>query len=95
MNKRRSRSSVGHSEEEVERRAELRRIRQKRIEEELTYESEQDNDAESLFAGVNPSPFNEMDISQGSRTPLSSRSLRLPQLSLPVLSLPILAPLTR
>ena len=44
----RSRSSVGTSEEEIERRAELRRIRQKRIQEELSSEFGYDSDAKSL-----------------------------------------------
>ena len=46
--KRHSRVSVGTSEEEVERRAELRRIRQKRIQEELSQEGIYDDDAKSL-----------------------------------------------
>ncbi|KAF7946537.1 hypothetical protein EAE96_009534 [Botrytis aclada] len=41
------RRSVGTSQEEVERRKELRRIRQKRIEEELSYNDEYDEDAQS------------------------------------------------
>lgn len=95
LNKRRSRSSVGHSGEEVERRAELRRIRQKRIEEELSYESEHDDDAESLLAVEGTSPDNKMEISQGPGTLLSPQPLKLSQLSLPVLSLPKLGPLAR
>ncbi|KAB8303169.1 hypothetical protein EYC80_004617 [Monilinia laxa] len=42
------RRSVGTSEEEVERRKELRRLRQKRIEEELSYDHEYDEDAQSM-----------------------------------------------
>ncbi|KAM3072471.1 hypothetical protein ACMFMG_009271 [Clarireedia jacksonii] len=42
------RGSVGTSEEELERRKELRRLRQKRIEEELSHEGEYDDDAQSL-----------------------------------------------
>jgi hypothetical protein len=42
------RSSLGTSEEELERRRELRRLRQKRIEEELSHEGEYDDDAQSL-----------------------------------------------
>ncbi|PQE26790.1 hypothetical protein CJF31_00003480 [Rutstroemia sp. NJR-2017a BVV2] len=41
-------SSGGTSEEELERRKELRRLRQKRIEEELSHEGEYDDDAQSL-----------------------------------------------
>lgn len=48
LNKRHSKSSIGTSEEEVERRAELRRIRQKRIKEELSNEGLYDDDAKSL-----------------------------------------------
>jgi hypothetical protein len=46
--KRHSRSSIGTSEEEVERRAELRRIRDRRIQEELGNKSIYDDDATSL-----------------------------------------------
>ena len=46
--RRRSRSSVGTSEEGIERRAELRRIRQKRIQDELSSEFGYDSDAKSL-----------------------------------------------
>ncbi|KAA8574369.1 hypothetical protein EYC84_005850 [Monilinia fructicola] len=42
------RKSIGTSEEEVERRKELRRLRQKRIEEELSYDDEYDEDAQSM-----------------------------------------------
>ncbi|ESZ97113.1 hypothetical protein SBOR_2471 [Sclerotinia borealis F-4128] len=42
------RRSIGTSEEEVERRKELRRLRQKRIEEELSYDNEYDEDAQSM-----------------------------------------------
>lgn len=48
VQKRQSRSSVGTSEEEIERRAELRRIRQRRIQEELSNELGYDSDAKSL-----------------------------------------------
>ena len=48
MPKRRSRSSVGTTEEEVERRKELRRLRQSRIMDELGTESAYDNDAKSI-----------------------------------------------
>lgn len=48
ISKRQLRASIRGSEEEVERRAELRRIRQKRIQEELSSEAVYDDDAESL-----------------------------------------------
>ncbi|PHH63278.1 hypothetical protein CDD81_6135 [Ophiocordyceps australis] len=43
--KRQSRTAVGHSEEELARRAELRRIRQKRIQDELSKEGPNDNNS--------------------------------------------------
>ncbi|KAL2073267.1 hypothetical protein VTL71DRAFT_10591 [Oculimacula yallundae] len=48
LSKRHSRNSVGTSEEEIERRAELRRIRERRIREELSNESVYDDDAKSV-----------------------------------------------
>jgi hypothetical protein len=48
VSKRLSRQSIGTSEEEVERRAELRRIRERRIREELSSEGGYDDDAKSL-----------------------------------------------
>ncbi|KAI6709317.1 hypothetical protein JHW43_008162 [Diplocarpon mali] len=48
VSKRLSRASIGTSEEEVERRAELRRIRERRIREELSNEGIYDEDAKSL-----------------------------------------------
>jgi hypothetical protein len=48
LSKRYTRSSIGTSEEEVQRRAELRRIRQRRIQEELSNENGYDDDAKSL-----------------------------------------------
>jgi len=48
VSKRLSRCSVGTSEEEIERRAELRRIRHKRIREELSNEGIYDDDAHSI-----------------------------------------------
>jgi hypothetical protein len=48
VHKHHSRSSVGTSEEVVERRAELRRIRQKRIQEDLINDVIYDSDAKSL-----------------------------------------------
>lgn len=48
LSKRHSRTSIGTSEEEVERRAELRRIRERRIREELSSEGVYDEDAKPL-----------------------------------------------
>lgn len=48
MAKNDKRRSIGASQEEVERRKELRRIRQKRIEEELSYDDGYDDDAQSM-----------------------------------------------
>lgn len=42
------RRSIGTSEEEIERRKELRRLRQKRIQEELSYDDGYDEDAQSM-----------------------------------------------
>ncbi len=52
LSKRHSRSSVGTSEEEIERRAELRRIRERRIREELSNEGVYDDDAKSVSSMV-------------------------------------------
>jgi hypothetical protein len=52
LSKRHSRSSVGTSEEEIERRAELRRIRERRIREELSNEGVYDPDAKSVSSIV-------------------------------------------
>lgn len=58
LNKRLARSSVGTSEEEIERRAELRRIRERRIREELDNEvvSDEEDDAKSMSLPVDSSP---------------------------------------
>ncbi|KAL5324270.1 hypothetical protein ACEPPN_008815 [Leptodophora sp. 'Broadleaf-Isolate-01'] len=48
LSKRHSRNSIGTSEEEIERRAELRRIRERRIREELSNEGVYDDDAKSM-----------------------------------------------
>jgi hypothetical protein len=57
LSKRHSRSSVGNSEEEVERRKELRRLRDKRIQEELSNDN-YDEDAEAItFATVSNTDF--------------------------------------
>jgi hypothetical protein len=57
LSERHSRSSVGTSEEEIERRAELRRIRERRIREELSNEGVYDEDAKSVssMAGAHTS----------------------------------------
>lgn len=54
LSKRHSRSSVGTSEEEIERRAELRRIRERRIREELSNEGVYDEDAKSISTISSP-----------------------------------------
>lgn len=56
VSKRLSRQSIGTSEEEVERRAELRRIREKRIKDELSNEDGYDDDAKSLPSNL-PTPL--------------------------------------
>lgn len=48
LSKRRSKSSVGTSEEEIERRAELRRLQKQRIQEELSNDRVYDEDAMSI-----------------------------------------------
>lgn len=100
--KRHSRSSVGTSEEEIERRAELRRIRTKRIKEELSNEGLYDDDAKSMasFSGINTR------VTSGLRTraswapgdiisypSLDPPSLDLPHLNYPALPLPVLTAL--
>lgn len=90
--KRLSRASVGTSEEEIERRAELRRIRHKRIQEELSQEGIYDDDAKSLStvdAPVGPSPSRMQK--RGSWH--SGDPLPLPALDLPVLGSAELPPL--
>ena len=71
--KRDSRASIGTSEEEVERRAELRRIRQRRIQEELSNESIYDDDAKSLDSVTASSPAGNQE----------SAIERLPKITLP------------
>ena len=98
LDKRRSRSSVGHSEEEIERRAELRRIRQKRIEEELSHESIYGDDEESSVAVTDDATKDQTPHAlETQSSPESSKrpQLSLPVLSLPKLGLPRLAPLSR
>jgi hypothetical protein len=84
ISKRHSRSSVGTSEE-IERRAELRRIRQKRIQDELSNEGIYDEDAKSL------STVEGADSSLGNknRNPwVSGDFLPLPELTPLALPLP-------
>lgn len=87
--KRHSRASIGTSEE-IERRAELRRIRHKRIQEELSQEGVYDEDAKSLSTVNAPVGPVGPDISgrqkRASWTP--GDSLPLPELALPALAPP-------
>jgi hypothetical protein len=97
LSKRHSRSSVGTSEEEIERRAELRRIRERRIQEELSNERIYDDDAKSVsfMAGVH-APSNKKSPPlwiPGDYIPLPS--LATPALLYPELSFPHLSPLDR
>ena len=97
LSKRRSKSSVGTSEEEIERRAELRRIRHKRIQEELSNEGLYDDDAYSMgsIPDVNASTNSPPLPSQFSWSPSEVASLSSPSppskesvtLALPVLPL--------
>lgn len=82
--KRHSRASVGTSEAEIERRAELRRIRHKRIQEELSNEGIYDDDAKSLST-----------LDAATSSGLQERALWIPResLTLPVLALPSLVPI--
>lgn len=100
LNKRHSRSSVGTSEEEVERRAELKRIRQKRIQEELSQEGDLDDDAKSISSVAvmltPPQTTQKNDHHHSSWTPGQFVPLPLltpPALPLPRLSFPHLSPL--
>ncbi|TVY87365.1 hypothetical protein LAWI1_G007408 [Lachnellula willkommii] len=97
LSKRRSKSSVGTSEGEVERRAELRRIRHKRIQEELSNEGLYDDDARSLDSGPDahastqshlpPSRFSWSPSQVPSLPSLSPPSLESLTLPLPLLPL--------
>jgi hypothetical protein len=82
--KRHSRASVGTSEEEVERRAELRRIRQKRIQEELSQEGVYDDDAKSISTVEGPVAPN-MSAMQKRASWTSGDVYPLPALALPML----------
>jgi hypothetical protein len=87
LGKRRSISSVGTTEEEVERRAELRRIRHKRIKEELSNEASYDEDAKSLSSIVD-ADISLAHTSQSSWVP--GEALPLPRLLTPALAYPSL-----
>lgn len=93
ISKRYSRSSVGTSEEEVERRAELRRMRQKRIEEELSKDNF-DEDAKSLTSVANASvPTRTEKLSPWTPgTPIPLPHLSPPTLQYLTLDLPVLTP---
>ncbi|KAH8685593.1 hypothetical protein BGZ60DRAFT_522880 [Tricladium varicosporioides] len=96
LSKRRSKSSVGTSEEEVERRAELRRIRHKRIQEELSNEAVYDDDAKTLSSLVDADSSMGM-TSRSSWVPgeliASHPRLLTPSLPYPVILAPTMPPL--
>jgi hypothetical protein len=86
--KRHSKSSIGTTEEEIERRSELRRIRQRRIQEELSNESIYDDDAKSLSSLLSAS-------ARETRTPaphLSGELVPLEDLTPSKLLCPVLVP---
>jgi hypothetical protein len=93
--KRYSRSSVGTSDQEIERRAELRRIREKRIREELSNEDVYDDDAKSI-----PSVNDELSqrapptmlVSRDTGMYIPPLGLKTPALQYPSLSFPHLSP---
>lgn len=99
LNKRHSRASVGTSSEEVERRAELRRIREKRIKEELSNEGLYDDDAKSLPSVVDTNTPLEnksrTSMTPGSLPHFKSPYLDLPYLEYPSLPYPVLQPLKK
>ena len=87
VSKRISRASVGTSDEEIERRAELRRLRHQRIQEELSHEEIYDEDARSFHSVI----VSCSDIQHNScpSLPAPARpSVELLQLDLPSLDLP-------
>jgi hypothetical protein len=97
LSKRHSRSSVGTSEEEIERRAELRRIRERRIREELSNEGIYDDDAKSVssMAAVHTPSVKK---GQPLRVPgnyISLPALRTPALLYPALPFTHLSPLDK
>jgi hypothetical protein len=83
--KRQSRSNVGTSEEEVERRAELRRIRQRRIQEELSNDVGYDSDAKSLptIAGADSAGEENGDVTASRFLPMISHRRPIPSLFFP------------
>lgn len=83
VSKRLSRSSIGTSEEDIQRRAELRRIRHKRIKEELSSGGIYDEDAISMHSVVIASSTKGH---HGRQSPLALPELPAPQL--PELSTP-------
>jgi len=93
--KRLSRSSVGTSDEEIERRAELRRIRERRIRDELSNEGLYDDDAKSVssLAGAHTSSEKKSPGSwlPGDYIPLPA--LTPPGLPYPAIHLPRLSTL--
>jgi hypothetical protein len=86
VSKRLSRASVGTSEEELERRAELRRIRHRRIQEELSGEGIYDEDAQSLHSVIVTCSYNQQNYCPSLLSP--ARPLELPQLEVSPLKLP-------
>jgi len=97
LNKRHSRTSVGTSSEEVERRAELRRIRERRIKEELGNEGVYDDDAKSLASIADAStPLENKSrpsLTLGDLPNLDPPYLAPPFLEYPSLPFPALSPL--
>jgi hypothetical protein len=93
--KRRSISSVGTTEEEIERRAELRRIRHKRIKEELSNEASYDEDAKSIssIADGDTTLATVIHASWVPGDPIPLPHLLSPSLSYPALSFPEPSPL--
>ena len=97
LSKRHSRSSVGTSEEEIERRAELRRIRERRIREELSNEGLYDDDAKSISSVPETTmPSGKLNLAlwvPGDTIPF--QALATPMLDYPTYAFPELAPLTK
>jgi hypothetical protein len=97
LSKRHSRSSVGTSEEEIDRRAELRRIRERRIREELSNEGVYDDDAKSISSLVGAHTPSERKSPRswipGDYIPLPA--LTPPSLQYPTIPLPYLPTLDK
>jgi len=97
LSKRHSRSSVGTSEEEIDRRAELRRIRERRIREELSNEGVYDDDAKSISSLVGGHTPSERKSPRswipGDYIPLPA--LTPPRLPYPAIPLPYLPTLDK